>query len=451
MNQRPRGSLFVSPAPEVLQSIRQEMDNRGLTIHDRLLPTVAAELAAEPVGTRGLNAGIFYPPTAPPAAVAGLAPSLAVRSRPTTGTLRCLVLLVDFADNPGTRPAQQFQDMLFSPGTGSLHDFYQENSDGQLVVQGDVVGWLRVPQPYSYYAAGQSGTGPDPQNARSMVVDALNIAAGQVNFAPFDSDGDGFLDGLFVVHAGSGAEADPNLVARRQKIWSHQWNIPQPLVFNGVTAYAYCTEPEDGRVGVFCHEFGHMLGLPDLYDTSYRSEGVGVWCVMGAGSWNNGGNTPGHFCAWSKAQLNWINPSNITRAETLNLPAIEQNQNAAYRLWGGGQIGPEYFLIENRQRVGFDAALPADGLLIWKIDEGAADQTNPGDYRVGLQQADGRRDLEMGRDRGDAGDPYPGSSSNFRFDVNSNPAARDRCGGSTPVSVTGISVTSGVVSCQVGV
>jgi immune inhibitor A len=443
--------LCVSPSPDVLRAIRGEMSSRQLTVHDRLLFSVAAELAAEPVGVHGLNSGVFYPPAALPAAVAGLAPSVAVRSRPTTGTLRCLVLLVDFSDNPASRSPQDFQNMLFAPGTGSLRDFYRENSYGQLDVQGNVVGWLRLPQPYSYYVNAQSGTGPDPQNARSMVVDALNIAAGQVNFAQYDSDGDGYVDGLFVVHAGSGAEADPNPATRRLKVWSHQWNIPQPLMFNGVTAYAYCTEPEDGRVGVFCHEFGHMLGLPDLYDTTYRSEGVGVWCVMGAGSWNNGGNTPGHFCLWSKTQLNWVNPTHVTAPTSLSLPAIEQNQNAAHRLWSGGQAGSEYFLIENRQRVGFDASLPADGLLIWKIDENAADNTNPGGYRVGLAQADGRRDLELGRNRGDAGDPYPGTGGNSRFDGTSTPAALDRFGSPTTVSISGIAVAGGAVGCQAAV
>lgn len=314
-----------------------------------------------------------------------------------------------------------------------------------------MAGWLRLPQPYSFYVGGQNGMGPDPQNARRMVVDALNMAASQVNFAQYDADGDGYVDGLFVVHAGEGAEVDPNPATRSQKIWSHQWNIPQPLVFNGVTTYAYCTEPEDGKVGVFCHEFGHMLGLPDLYDTTYRSEGVGVWCVMGAGSWNNSGNTPGHFCLWSKMQLNWIHPTNVAGPMSLNLPAIEQNPNAAYRLWSSGQVGSEYFLIENRERVGFDASLPAEGLLIWKIDENAVDNTNPADYRVGLQQADGQRDLELGRNRGDAGDPYPGSRGNTRFDITSHPAALDRFGNATPVSITRIALAGGAASCQVSV
>ncbi len=446
-----RSPLFVGPSPEVLKAIRAEMKKRKLTVHDRRLASVASSLVAEPVGVPGLNAGIFYPEEALPTRAARLALSRAVRSRPTTGTLRCLVLLVDFSDNPGSRSPQEFRDMLFSQGsypTKSMRDFYQENSYGQLGVDGDVVGWLRLPQPYSYYVNGQNGTDGYPNNAQKMVEDALTLASQQVNFQQFDTDGDQYLDGLFVVHAGGGAEADPNPSTRAKKIWSHQWNIRQPFVSAGVTAYAYCTEPEDGRVGVFSHEFGHMLGLPDLYDTTYHSEGVGVWCVMGAGSWNNGGLTPGHFCVWSKARLGWIKPTVVKRARTLNLTPIEQNKNAAYRLWTKGKPGSEYFLIENRQLVGFDAKLPAGGLLLWHIDDSEHNNDHPGDYWVGLRQADGKLDLELNRNAGDKGDPYPGSTSNTKIDAMSNPASVDQFGNPTGVSVTNIAVSQGVVTCK---
>ncbi len=314
-----------------MKAIRARMRQRKLSVHDRRIPAVAMSLGAEPIGSPGFNEGIFYPETALPSRLAAMAPSRAVRTRPTTGALRVLVLLVDFSDNPGGRSPSDFRDMLFSVGTyatGSMRDFYKENSYGQLDVQGEVFGWLRLPQPYSSYVDGNNG-GNDasyPHNAKKMVEDALALAASSVDFRQFDSDGDGFLDGLFVIHAGGGAEADPNPTTAAQKIWSHQWNITQPFVSNGITAYSYLTVPEDCRVGVCCHEFGHMLGLPDLYDGTYRSEGVGVWCVMGAGSWNNNGVTPGHFCAWSKARLNWIKPIVVKKATSLKLPAAEQNK-----------------------------------------------------------------------------------------------------------------------------
>jgi immune inhibitor A len=406
------------------------------------------------MGKPGFNQGIFYPEYDLPRAVARFAPSEAVRSRPTTGKLKCLVLLVDFSDNQGSRPASDFQDMLFSQGThptGSLRDFYKENSYGQLDVDGQVIGWLRLPQLYSFYVNGDNGGGSYPNNAQKMVEDALNLAAQQVDFRQFDTDGDNFLDGLFVVHAGDGAEADPNPTSRAKKIWSHQWDISQPFVSNGITAYAYCTEPEDGRAGVFCHEFGHMLGLPDLYDTTYASGAVGAWCVMGSGSWNNAGLTPGHFCAWSKATLGWVAPKVMKKAATRKLKAVEREKKQIYRLWSKGKLGTEYFLIENRQRVGFDAFLPADGLLVWHIDDSQHNNDHPGSYWVGLRQADGLLDLENNRNDGDAGDPFPGTLNKLRIDGTTTPNSNDRLGSPTSVAVTNIAMSNKVVSCRVKV
>jgi immune inhibitor A len=442
----------ISPNPAVLRSIRAEMKSRKWTTRDLRLQSVSAALAVEPLTIPGLNEGIFYAPEILPSNVVNLAPSQAVRKRPTTGTLRCLVLLVEFSDNKGTLPATHFKNMLFSQGAnpgGSMHEYYNETSCGKLDLQGDVVGWISLPQPYSYYVAGQSGTGTYPRNTQKMVEDALAIAQQQVNFQQFDQDGDGYLDGLFVIHAGGGGETDPSLTTRKDKIWSHQWNIPQPVVSNNVTAYAYCTEPEDGKVGVFCHEFGHMLGLPDLYDTTYRSSGVGVWCVMGGGSWNNGGNTPAHFCAWSKARLGWVKPTVLKKAGPLSLAAVEDcKKGKVYRLWTGGKPGTEYFLLENRQQTGFDAYLPAGGLLIWHIDDTQHNNDHPGSYWVGLLQADGKNDLEYGRNQGDAGDPYPGEAKNKRCDASSNPNSNDVLGVATGVAVAKIALKSGEVTCH---
>lgn len=456
MSETPSRPLRVGPSPTVLAAIRREMKKRKLTGNDRRMPSVVISLAAEPVGARGLNQGIFYPETELPAHAAAMAPSLAVRSRPTTGTLRILVLLVDFSDNRGNRPAEDVRAMLFARGTypsGSMYDFYRENSYDQLQVDGEVVGWLRLPHPYAYYVNGESGTSDThyPHNAQKMVEDALAEAVKTVDLSRFDADGDKFVDGLFVVHAGPGAEADPDQTTRATKIWSHQWNISQPFRSNGVTAYAYLTVPEDSRVGVCCHEFGHMLGLPDLYDTTYASEGVGVWCVMGAGSWNNGGLTPGHFCAWSKARLKWLKPTVVKAAKTVSLPPVERAKPVVYRLWTNGKSGSEYFLLEHRARTGFDAKLPAAGLLIWRVDDANHDNDHPGDYWVGLLQADGRRDLELGRNRGDAGDPYPGSGKKRAIDDTTTPNTRDHLGKATGVAVTNIALKRGTVSCRVRV
>jgi len=444
------------PHPNVLKTIRTEVKRRRLSINDLRMASVAAELVIEPAGTLGVNDGVFYPEESLPLAIraAALSPSRAVRSRPTTGKLRILVLLADFPDNQGKRSPKDFSSMLFSQKiypTGSMRDFYQENSYGQLDLDGQVVGWLRMPQSYSYYVNGDNGMGKYPNNSQKMVEDALKLVAQQIDFRQFDDDGDAFLDGLFVVFAGGGAEEDTDPMTRAQKIWAHQSHITKPFVSNGITAYAYCVVPEDGRVGIFSHEFGHMLGLPDLYDTTYKSSGVGAWCLMGDGEWNDDGLTPGHFCAWAKAKLNWIKPTVVKQVQTLQLPPIETDKSAAYRLWTGGKAGPEYFLLENRQQTGFDAKLPASGLLIWHIDDSQHNNDHPGNYWVGLKQADGNRDLELGRNQGEGGDPYPGSTTNIKFTATTNPNSSDVLGRPTKVSVTNIKIKKGVVSCSVKV
>jgi len=452
---QPKRPAAAPPSPEVLHSIRADMERRGLNVLDRRMPSVTMALIVEPVDVPGLNEGIFYYEAALPQRVAAfVSPSRAVRGRPTTGRLTCLVLLVDFADNPGIRPPADIGNMLFSTkayATGSLRDFYSENSYGQLDVDGQVTDWMRLPQPYAYYVDGNNGQGAYPHNSQRMVEDALVVAASQLNFQNFDTDGDGYIDGLFIVHAGGGAEADPNPTSRAQKMWSHQWNLPQPFTANGITAYSYSVQPEDGRIGVFCHEFGHILGLPDLYDTTNKSEGVGVWCLMGAGSWNNAGLTPAQLCIWAKARLNWTQPQNVAGSTRVSLNPIETDPAGTARVWSKGAFGSEYFLIENRQRHGFDMHLPGDGLLIWHINDLQNNNNHPGSYRVGLCQADGRTDLEFARNQGDPDDAFPGGIGNTRFDDISNPAARDAVGNRTGITISQIAVNGGIVTCDISV
>jgi len=441
----------VAAAPAVFAALHTAATGRDGTgaVQKRGLSPAAP--MGEPHNIPGLNEGVFYPPDTTSRGLQP-APSPVTRRRATMGAVRCLVLLVDFMDKPGTRPPADIQDLLFSRGTyptRSMREYYQENSYGQLDVDGQVLGWLRMPQPYSYYTNGQRGMGAYPRNAQKLVEDALAAAAQQVDFRHFDADGDLFVDGLFVVHAGSGAEVVIDPTAQAATIWSHQWNVPQPFVSNGVTAYAYCTTPEDGQIGVFCHEFGHMLGLPDLYDTTYRSTGVGQWCAMGMGSWNGGGRTPSHFCAWAKARLGWTDPSIVTGATTLQL--VAHDKDGVHRLWTGGTVGNDYLLIESRQLTGFDGALPGGGLLIWRINETQRDNTRPGAYLVGLEQADGRHDLELGRNNGDADDPYPGGTDATRYDMATAPSFDPKRPWPRGVTVTDIKDTKMTIACQVTV
>src|SRR5712672_2189967 len=187
-------------------------------------------------------------------------------------------------------------------------------------------------------------------------------------------------------------------------------------------------------------------GYPDLYDTSYRSHGIGNWCLMAGGSWNGEGKQPARMSAWCLSTLRWIKPNNVASARTLTLQAIEGDKTACYRLWKGGKASTEYFLIENRQRKGRDAKLPGSGLAVWHIDETQSDNTNPLAYKVALVQADGKRDLEFNRNSGDDGDLFPGSKSVTKLDDKgaTHPHTRKNDGTTTGVALSKIKASRGV-------
>ncbi len=217
------------------------------------------------------------------------------------------------------------------------------------------------------------------------------------------------MDGVFLIHAGAGAETEPDPAKRPNMIWSHKWVLPKEFEKDGVKAYAYSTEPEDGRVGVFAHEFGHVLGLPDLYDSTYFSRGVGDWCLMGSGSWgdNPKGSNPCRLSCWCLAKLNWIKPKNVRKAEDLTLPPLADDPAACRRLWSKGKKGTEYFLIENRQRRGRDASLPGSGLAVWHIDETQSDNTTPVQYLVALFRRTGNATWRRTATRGTTATSFP--------------------------------------------
>jgi immune inhibitor A len=450
------GPTTCVPAPGVVKNIRAAIKkSHALSAADVRLASAMGLVAAVPQQPVGFNDGVFYPPEDAPLAMAPAnrplrAARLERAEAAATRKLHALALLVDFSDNKGVRPASDFHNLLFDPANpDSMSSLYRDLSYGKLEVSGEVVGYLRAPKPYTFYTAGQSGTGNNfPQNTPGLLFDALTEFCKNDNLKRFDTDNDGYVDGIFLIHAGGGAEAEPDPAKRKEMIWSHKWTLPRTFSNQGVRVFAYSTEPEDGRVGVFAHEFGHVLGLPDLYDTSYRSEGVGIWCLMGGGSWGGGGDKPTRLSAWSLSKLGWITPKNAASA-TFTLDTLANGAGNCLRVWSGGRKGAEYFLLENRQASSRDQALPGSGLAVWHIDESRSDNTNPNAYKVGLAQADGKRDLENARNRGDEGDVFPGSAGKTSFSDNTTPSARAHNGLKTGVKLSGIKLAGGMVTVKV--
>jgi len=359
-------------------------------------------------------------------------------------TLKNLVVLCLFSNHTAgvqTRNPSDYDVLLNKVGgdpvlapTGSVRDYYTEASYGKLVINSTVLAWVTLANSEAYYGNGQSGLGSYPQNAQKMVEDALTLVDPLVDFSQFDQNNDGMIDAITIIHSGYGAETGGG---GGNWIWSHKWALRTPWVSsesntNGVRVrvYNYHTEPAlwgtSGNaithIGVICHETGHFLGLPDLYDTDYSGSGIGSYCLM-ANSWGFDGSAmhPPHFSAWCKATLGWVTPTVISPSSTSVTAPQSETSPTIFRIDRGFPAN-EYLLIENREPVGFESDMPQGGLAVWHIDgnktsvnnqEGYPGQAgwpqNGNHYKIALLQADGRYDLEHGAGRGDATDLYRAS------------------------------------------
>ncbi len=402
-------------------------------------------------------------------------------ANPVTGVKKVLVIPIEFVDVKfeATHDQAYWNDMLFSSAQGakSLRNFYLENSYGQLDVQGVV-----APVVTSLYNMADYG-GDDPVTGETDVaftggIDELAREAVQLldqqgfDFSPFDQDGDGIVDHVFIIHAGYGQEGQ---FGTSDDIWSHRYVINETdgqgnivtigeLTDDGVAVINYTMEPDDGQVGVFAHEFGHDLGLPDLYDIDYSTEGAGPMALMGSGGWNGvnvPGDSPAHLSAWSKMMLGWITPTTITSTQDITINNAEQNKTGAfYKLPASGTNGAEYFLIENRQKIGFDEGLPGDGLLIWHVDQSLydpylndmnADENHP---MVALEQADGLNELldpNLVYIPDYEADPYPGTTWNYTFTNTTNPNSNTYAGSDSLVRIAVTSESASVMTAKVSV
>jgi immune inhibitor A len=363
-------------------------------------------------------------------------------------TVRALAILGRYSDSSPKYSPQDFQSKLFDgPNpTGTITEFYKEISYNQMYFTGNCRGWYQVPGTLNSYVGTDNGL--SSTEGPKFVLDLITAADNDINFADYiqyyDAQGNPRIGMIAAIHTGAGSEAGAH------NIWSHKWSFG---VYNGNKAYVtndidpvsgknvlidgtYACEPElagasntSGNlidIGVFCHEFGHVFGLPDLYDTDNSSEGLGQWCLMASGSWGGNGNspqTPTHMSAWCKQKLGWVTPVAIDSLNVnLTINNVEQNP-LIYKMWKLNQPVNEYFLVENRQKTGFDKNLMNSGLLIYHVDDARTNNTNENHPWVDVEQADGRRDLNHAMNRGDDGDSFPGTSNNNRFDLLTTPSS----------------------------
>ncbi len=314
-----------------------------------------------------------------------LAPRKVGTVGPISGNKKGIIILVNFQDIAFTATQSDFNNLAnsvnYNSGNykGSMYDYFYAQSDGQFQLTFDVVGPYTVSKNYAYYGANDSN-GSDVHPGE-MVVEAVNLADNDVNFANYDWDKDGYVDQVYVVYAGKG-EADGGA---DDTIWPHEWNLYSanyysdgsgPQTLDGVTINTYaCGGEQNGStgetagIGTMCHEFSHCLGYPDFYDTDYSDgQGMGYWDLMSSGSYNGNGYQPAGYTSYERWVAGWKTPTELLYTQNIsNMPALQTTGSDSYIIYNKANNN-EYYLLENRQKTGWDASLPGEGLLILHVD-----------------------------------------------------------------------------------
>lgn len=377
---------------------------------------------------------------------------------PTSGRQKAVVILVEYQDVQFTQenPLEYFSDMLNQEGfdvrggTGSARDFFIECSGGAFEPQFDVYGPVLLPHEMAYYGAHFLSQDRFPHK---MAIEACDILDETVDFSEYDRDGDGEIDNVFIFYAGRGEATGGG----PDSVWPHSAFVTayetREYIYDGVKLNQYgCTneivdDHTDG-VGTFIHEFSHILGLPDLYSTSYSSSFTpGCWSTLDLGPYNNEGRTPPRYSAFERYALGWLEPETIDDAADIVLNPISANE--AY-IVNATPDGHEYFLFENRQQDGWDTYIPGHGMLVWHVDYddsvwGRNVVNNDSEHLYcDLIEAD-----DKATDGSRAGDAFPGTANVKDFTFDTTPSFRPWSGEDLGLPITNISEHDGVIRFRV--
>lgn len=290
---------------------------------------------------------------------------------PTVGQIRMLVILVNFSDKTFSFSQSNFNNMCnqigysYNGGTGSAAEYFKANSGGLSNMVFDVVGPVTLPQSSSYYASNGM------YNMSSFTNSAITLADPNVDYSLYDNDGDGRVDNVHFIFAGTPQSSTGNT----SEIWPHASSFYNVGSKDGVGFRKYSCSAEkrnltsmDG-IGTLCHETSHILGLPDFYDTDYsNSGGEGVhletWDIMASGGYNNSSNTPPLYHSYERQLVNWGTPIILTNPTNVILPALSDSL-ISYKIELNSS---EFLILENRHKKGWDTYVPSEGLLIMQGD-----------------------------------------------------------------------------------
>lgn len=351
---------------------------------------------------------------------------------------RGLVILVNFADVAFETEKAEMDSMLVGENytrnysysykgktyninsQGSARQYFQDASNGQYNPQFDVIGPVTISKDMAYY--GKNDSYGNDMYADKMVSEACKLADTEfdVDFTQYDNNNDGYVDFVFVIYAGYG-EADGGAA---NTIWPHAWNLLSAgtqCKVDGKTVDLYaCGNELDNHtkhhtgIGTFCHEFSHVLGLPDLYETdvnnTHNKKTLGSWDIMDYGPYNNESNTPPMYSAYERFFMGWLQPRLIIEPENIVLEELNSTQTALlisttdqHNLVGNDPNPTSFYLLENRQQEGWDTYLPGHGLMLTKIQYS---------YTRWYQNTVNNSSSKMGVDLIEADNKTPTSSQN---------------------------------------
>lgn len=386
-----------------------------------------------------------------------------------------LVILVEFQDRSFLREdANAFFNNLYSTAnltsyehdgktvevSGSTRDYFRENSNGIFDPTFDVVGPVKI----DYTCTAAKGN----SNVYNLIKAALKGANDQVNYKDYDLDGDGAVDMVYFLFAGYGSYVQGN---NADYIWPHASDLSYyskyyGLRFDGtnfsryacsveiqdVEDYSYLHQYLDG-IGTMCHEFSHVLGLADHYDTDYEQSGgqsshPDAWDLMAGGADNNMGLTPVGYNGYERYALGFANAMPLDVAGSYTLEPFNASSQC-YRLETG--TSGENFFIENRQKTAWDTYLPSHGMLVWRVDSTNTNvwQTNkvnctPSHQYYQLMSASG--DLSKA-----AAVPFPGTTKMVDFTRDTHPALMSWHDTPAAIDLYDITETNGVVTFNAGI
>lgn len=376
---------------------------------------------------------------------------------PGHGEQKVLVILAEYSDVKFSisDPFGYFNSMLNEEGftgegaTGSARDYFLASSAGQFSPIFDVYGPVTLPNNRTYY--GRNNIYGDDDKAHEMIIHACDILKKEgVDFTQYDRDDDGIIDNVYLFYAGRGEATGGG----KNTVWPHAWEIwagaNETHIYDGkrLDHYACSNELLDSRgtvdgIGTFCHEFSHVLGLPDLYytgDGDYEEYCTpDTWSILDYGPYNNNSRTPPLYSSFERMSMGWLTPVKISRAANMTLTPIADN--IAYMVETDKEN--EFFLFENRQTSGWDKYLEGSGMLVWHIDYNSSlwhdnEVNNTANHQnVDVVEATARTDYQAA-----ASDAFPGPGKVTSFTYSTTPRFASWSGKNPGFPITGIALAA---------